>query len=147
MRFGSLMRILSWLCVLLFPLSSREVHQLGGRDQGPRNFALAREHPRWQGGRRAHQQHGPVSYGGAAERSFSPRGQVKLHRSDTALRHHVSHNVWSLKSRSHFNKESGRGTLRDSLGSELVGSNMWAKEEGGFKVIQKIWPGGAHQPL
>lgn len=67
--------MLSWLC--FFPLSSREVHKLGGRDPGPGNSALARELPRWQTGGRAHQQHGPVSYSGAAERSFCPRGQVR----------------------------------------------------------------------
>lgn len=60
-----------------FPLSSREGHQLGGRDPGPGNPALAREHPQRQTGGRAHQQHGPVSYGGAAERSCGPRGQVR----------------------------------------------------------------------
>lgn len=76
---GCLIEMLSWLC--FFRLSSREVHELGGRDPGAGNSALAREHPWWQADRRAHQQHGPVSHTGAAERRFCPQGQVRTLRS------------------------------------------------------------------
>lgn len=113
----------------VLPLSSREVHKLGGRDPGPRNPPMARQHPRWQAGRRAHQQHGPVSYSGTPERCFSPRGQVRLHSGDAALLPHVSQNKSSLKSRSHSKKrERGRGSLSVYLGSQWARSRIWSED-------------------
>lgn len=128
-RFGSWMRKMSWLCVFVLPLSSRQVHKLGGRDPGPRNSPMARQYPRWQAGRRAHQQHGPVSYSGTPERCFSPRGQVRLHSGDAALLPHVSQNKSSLKSRSHSKKrERGRGSLSVYQGSQWARSRIWSED-------------------
>lgn len=114
---------------------------MGRRNPCPGNPALARKNPQRQTDRRAHQQHGPVSYRGAAEWSFSPRGQVSVQHRDSAPITRQSKQV-QPESQVTFNPEreaQRHHVLKKSRGfDQEVSSVLWIQSNKRLNVFVRV---------